>query len=106
MIVREGRIVAFDENAQADTVIDAEGATVTPGFIDSHVHAFEAGARLKQVQLRECHSKDEFVRKIGNFAADSPRGEWILGGDWDHQMWGGELPDKAWIDAMTTIRRK
>ena len=101
MIVREGRIVAFDEKAQADTVIDAGGATVTPGFIDSHVHAFEAGARLKQVQLRDCHSKDEFVRKIGNFAADSPRGEWILGGDWDHQMWGGELPDKAWIDAMT-----
>ncbi len=101
MIVREGRVVAFDERASADTVIDAGGATVTPGFIDSHVHAFEGGMRLKQVQLRECYSKEEFVRKIGNFASDSPRGDWILGGDWDHQLWGGTLPDKVWIDGMT-----
>jgi predicted amidohydrolase YtcJ len=101
MIVREGRIVAFDEKAGADLVIDADGATVTPGFIDSHVHAFEGGMRLKQVQLRECRTKEEFVRKIGNYAADSPRGDWILGGDWDHQLWGGELPTKEWIDGMT-----
>ena len=102
MIVREGRIVAFDEKAGAETIIDAGGATVTPGFIDAHVHVFEAGLRLKQVQLRDCRSKEEFVRKIGNYAADSPRGDWILGGDWDHQMWGGELPRREWIDAMTS----
>jgi len=101
MLVHEGRIVAFNERAAADTVIDAGGATVTPGFIDSHVHVFEGGQRLKQVQLRECNSKEEFVRRLGDHAADQPRGEWILGGDWDHQRWGGELPDRKWIDAMT-----
>ncbi|MBN8730738.1 MAG: amidohydrolase [Acidobacteria bacterium] len=101
MIVREGRIVAFDEKAKAETVIDAGGATVTPGFIDAHVHVFEGGRRLKQVQLRECNSKEEFVRRLGDYSADQPRGEWILGGDWDHQRWGGELPDRKWIDGMT-----
>lgn len=101
MIVREGRIVAFDEKAGAEMAIDAAGATVTPGFVDSHVHTFEGGLRLKQVQLRDCSSKEEFVRKMSNFASDSPRGDWILGGDWDHHRWGGELPDKGWIDSMT-----
>jgi len=101
MTVREGRIAAFDETAQAEIAIDAGGALVTPGFIDAHVHIFEGGARLGQVQLRECRSKEEFARRIADFAADSPRGGWILGGDWDHQHWGGELPGREWIDSLT-----
>ena len=30
-----------------------------------------------------------------------PAGTWITGGDWDHQLWGGELPRRDWIDAVT-----
>jgi predicted amidohydrolase YtcJ len=26
---------------------------------------------------------------------------WITGGDWDHTLWGGELPRRDWIDAAT-----
>ena len=26
---------------------------------------------------------------------------WITGGDWDHTLWGGELPTRDWIDAVT-----
>src|SRR5262249_24389159 len=29
------------------------------------------------------------------------KGEWIQGGDWDHTLWGGELPDRNWIDSVT-----
>ena len=25
----------------------------------------------------------------------------ITGGDWDHELWGGELPRRDWIDAAT-----
>ena len=25
----------------------------------------------------------------------------MTGGDWDHTLWGGELPDRNWIDAAT-----
>ena len=28
-------------------------------------------------------------------------GAWITGGDWDHTLWGGELPARDWIDAAT-----
>src|SRR5690606_34217053 len=38
----------------------------------------------------------------GEFAKSQPRaGAWIIGGDWDHTLWGGELPDRHWIDAVT-----
>ena len=30
-----------------------------------------------------------------------PPGTWITGGDWDHTLWGGELPRRDWIDAVT-----
>ena len=30
-----------------------------------------------------------------------PAGTWITGGNWDHSLWGGELPTREWIDAVT-----
>ena len=29
------------------------------------------------------------------------RKRWITGGDWDHEAWGGDLPKKEWIDAVS-----
>ena len=34
----DGRIVAFESSGDADTVLDAGGATAIPGLIDSHAH--------------------------------------------------------------------
>ncbi|NDA41794.1 MAG: imidazolonepropionase, partial [Actinobacteria bacterium] len=36
----------------ADSKIDAEGGTVTPGFVDSHTHAVFAGDRSKDYEAR------------------------------------------------------
>ena len=33
--------------------------------------------------------------------ATVPKGTWIMGGDWDHERWGGRLPERAWIDSVT-----
>jgi predicted amidohydrolase YtcJ len=81
--------------------IDAGGRLVVPGFIDTHVHFIDGGFRLASVQLRDARSRDEFVGRITAFAATVPPGTWIQGGDWDHSLWGGELPSRAWIDAVT-----
>ena len=83
------------------TPIDAGGRLVVPGFIDTHVHFLEGGLRLASVQLRDARTRDEFVSRIKAFAATVPAGTWITGGDWDHSLWGGELPARDWIDAVT-----
>ena len=100
-------IVAVGSNADVRRlsttaeIIDAGGRLVVPGFIDSHVHFLEGGTRLASVQLRDASSRDEFVKRIKEFAATVPAGTWITGGDWDHSLWGGELPTREWIDAVT-----
>ena len=98
-----GDVILAVGNVQggADRIIDAKGRLVVPGFIDSHVHLIDGGMRLISVQLRDAKSKQEFIDRIRKYAATVPAGTWITGGDWDHQNWGGELPTRQWIDAVT-----
>ncbi|MCK6616575.1 MAG: amidohydrolase [Cyclobacteriaceae bacterium] len=74
---------------------------IVPGFIDCHTHFVDGGFALASVHLRDAKSKEEFVQRIADFAKSQPKGTWILNGDWDHENWGGELPSRDWIDAVT-----
>ena len=82
-------------------LIDAHGAMLTPGFIDSHVHFLDGGFGLSSVKLRDAKTPAEFIARIKAFATTVPPGTWITGGDWDHEQWGGELPRRDWIDSVT-----
>jgi len=77
-------------------------AMVTPGFMDGHVHFLSGGFQLAWVNLRDADSPAEFIRRLKRYAASQKPGEWILGGDWDHERWpGSPLPDRSWIDSVT-----
>lgn len=82
-------------------IISVSGSMLVPGFIDTHVHFLSSGSGLASVQLRDAASPDEFSKRLGEFAKSVKPGEWIRHGDWDHKMWGGELPRRDWIDAVT-----
>jgi predicted amidohydrolase YtcJ len=73
---------------------------VVPGLIDSHTHFVAGGFDLAGVQLRDAATPEEFARRIGEFATRHPDG-WVSGGQWDHELWGGELPRRDWIDSLT-----
>ena len=87
--------------ANAGQVVDAGGRLIVPGFTDAHVHFLQGGSSLAAVQLRDARTREEFVARIRAFAATVPAGTWITGGNWDHSLWGGELPTREWIDAVT-----
>ena len=107
VLVRGERIDAVGSSAEVKKragsarVLDVKGMLVTPGFVDAHVHFVDGGFALSSVQLRDARTKAEFVARIRDFARSIPAGTWILNGDWDHTSWGGDLPERAWIDSVT-----
>jgi predicted amidohydrolase YtcJ len=105
--VSEGKILAVGTDAEIEALagpgaeqIDLAGRRVVPGFMDAHTHFIDGGFTLAGVQLRDAATPSEFARRIGEYAA-SHQGEWIMGGTWDHELWGGELPRRDWIDSLT-----
>ena len=109
--VRGERLAAVGAAAEVERLagprtrrIEARGGMVTPGFIDAHVHFLDGGFGLGSVKLRDAATRAELVRRIAEFARAAPAGAWVLGGDWDHELWGGELPRRDWIDAVTPDR--
>ena len=100
-IVAVGSTADIRSRAAGAEVVDLGGRFVVPGFIDAHVHFLDGGFRLASVQLRDAASREQFIARITAFAATVPAGTWISGGDWDHTLWGGELPRRDWIDAAT-----
>lgn len=102
-IVLVGDSQAVLRLADSTTRIMRNGAgLVLPGFMDGHVHFLEGGFQLSSVELRDADSPAEFVRRLDAFARERRPGEWITGGDWDHERWPGTpLPRREWIDSVT-----
>ena len=106
--VTNGKILDIGTNEEVEALrstdtqmIDLDGAFVVPGFIDNHTHFLTGGFGLSSVNLRDAKTPDEFARRIADFAASQPSGRWIRFGDWDHELWGGALPHKGWVDDVT-----
>jgi predicted amidohydrolase YtcJ len=106
---RGDTIIALGDSAtiarlvgEKTTVLANGGGLVTPGLMDGHVHFLSGGYQLSSVDLRPADSPADFVARLKAFAAERRPGEWILGGDWDHERWpGSPLPRRDWIDSVT-----
>ncbi len=108
LATRGDEIIVVGANADVDSligedtvVISVPGSMLVPGFIDTHVHFISGGSGLASVQLRDAATPEDFSARIGAFAKTIEPGEWIMYGDWDHTLWGGDLPRRDWIDAVT-----
>src|SRR5262249_30688429 len=81
--VRDGRFVYVGRHDEKrigpkTRVIKADGRVVLPGLIDSHIHMLSGGKLLTQLQLRDVRDKDEFVRRVKEWADKLPRNKWVL----------------------------
>ena len=60
-------------------IIDAAGATVLPGFIDSHVHLFGGAAELDMLDLMGLRGLDRLTDAVRGYAAGRPDDPLIMG---------------------------
>jgi len=107
MAVSRGRIVAVGDSDEIEQLrglstrhIDLEGALVLPGLSDSHTHFLE-GALSYGIDLSDVDSKEMFRTRVKEALAGLPPGEWLVGGYWNEEKWGGTLPDKRWLDDIS-----
>jgi hypothetical protein len=106
----DGRILAVGGDQQIRAyagpntqVVDLEGRLAVPGFIDGHVHFINGGFQLRQIDLKNTRSEEEFTRRIAEKAKTLAPGRWLLGGDWDEEAWpSAKLPTRWTIDPVTS----
>jgi predicted amidohydrolase YtcJ len=65
---------------------------VIPGLIDSHTHVAGLGDKQSRVDLTDVQTEEEAVARVVAFAAKVPKGEWIVGRDWDEGAWANRYP--------------
>jgi len=102
--VQSGKIIALGAEADglpADHRENLEGGYVMPGLVDAHVHLLKGGLELAGIPLRACGTPDAFRRAVAEAVARLPKGAWVTGHGWDEQRWGGPLPHRDWVDAIS-----
>lgn len=109
--VRDGRILAVGTTAQimaaytAPTMVDAQGRSVFPGFIDAHTHFLGYGRGLFEVDLFDCKDWEEVVHKVKEFEVAHPNEPWIRGRGWDQNKWPShKFPDNAPLNVLFPSR--
>ncbi|MCU1686948.1 MAG: amidohydrolase [Amycolatopsis sp.] len=79
-------------------VVDLDGAFVSPGFVDAHVHATATGLHLTGLDLTTVRDAGELLAAVEN--AIQP-GEVLLAHGWDESRWTNpRLPSRAELDAV------
>jgi len=104
--VSGGRIITVGSagpTGPAD-VVDLQGGTLVPGFIDAHAHPLFAGVQLRHCDLREAPTASGYVELVAAYARDHPDEEWITGGGWSLDAFPGGLPDRHALDAVVSDR--
>ncbi len=101
MAIDDGRIVWIgtddqaDAWADADRVLDVEGAWVAPSFVDSHLHLVQAGFRLTELDLHGSPSLGDTLDRLAAHAAIQSDGAVLLGQGWDETLWAEGRPPTA-----------
>jgi predicted amidohydrolase YtcJ len=83
--------------------LDVGGRTVLPGLVDAHNHFAATGEMLSTVDVRypSVASVDDLVAAIARAAAETPAGEWVEAGGFDHAKYD-RTPTCHDLDRATT----
>ncbi|MDE3058244.1 MAG: amidohydrolase [Bacteroidota bacterium] len=107
-IVAVGKTDDISKRYASQSVIDAKGKFLFPGFIDSHVHVAGYGASLFELNLVGTKSAEEILRMVAAKVATLKPGQWIRGRGWDQNDWKSKgntkpFPDAAMLDQFAPL---
>jgi predicted amidohydrolase YtcJ len=109
--IRGGKIVSvgstkgiLELTGKDTTVIELEGKTVTPGFVESHCHPSLAGPMLRfEVDVRSARSIDEIINLLKEKTLKIPKGKWVKAWGYDdRKLKENRHPTKYDLDKAST----
>lgn len=78
-------------------IIDLQGKFVVPGFWESHLHLIDGIRSLMELNLRNCHSFEQFKEKLIRYSKKDC--EWVIGHGWDEsKLFNKKFPNRQLID--------
>ena len=106
MAIKDGKIVATGttesilKQFEADSMIDAMGNTIFPGFIDAHCHFTGFANDSWKCNLVGTTSFKEVIDSVLSYSKSAPM-LWIYGRGWDQNDWEEKsFPDKKILDSL------
>lgn len=85
---------------ESTRVIDVNGNTVVPGFIDSHTHLSSGAKIVTGINLSEIREKAVWLEMIKERVKTMEPGEWLLGGRWDYTFENKGYPTRWELDKV------
>lgn len=109
--VRDGRIVYAGDAAGLDAftgngteMVDLAGATMFPGFTDSHAHLIGIGQRERTLNLEQTASISDLQARVAAYAQDNTQGV-VFGRGWIETHWPeARFPNADDLDAVVADR--
>ena len=106
--IKDGRFVAVGNNDEVLELkgattesINANGATIVPGFIDSHTHLSAGSKIVTGINLTGIREKSVWLEMIAERVKTMEPGEWLLGGRWDYTFENKGLPTRWELDKVS-----
>lgn len=92
--IKDGKIIAVDTAdkmasfiGEHTETIDASGKTITPGFVESHMHCTWTGNGLRTIDFRPVTERAVALNLVKERAENTPAGKWIQGNSWNQLLW-------------------
>ena len=101
LTIKKGIIDSINELDSRVETIDLKGATIIPGFIDSHFHLRNLGKRLDMIQLKRIDSLKMIQKLVIDEIEKRKSGDLILGFGWDQNLW--ESKDFPTPDILNSV---
>lgn len=105
LAIRGGRVLAVGSEGKVQAAvggraepINLHGRAVIPALTDAHVHFVGYALGRRELRLEGVADYQAALQRVSAAAAALPEGAWLLGGGWDHTLWGGRWPRAEDLD--------
>ena len=104
VVIKEGKIIFAGAKDGANNyegrTLDLEGKTMIPGLHEGHAHLMGVGFNLLNVDLMGADTYAEAIEMIKERAANTPKGQWVLGRGWHQDKWSDQ-PERMFKNLPT-----